>query len=886
MSRWRTLRSWFRTVIFSARVNRDIDDELRFHVEEQIDAGVSAGLPADEARRLAHASLGYPPALVREKCRDQRGVSSVDDLVRDLFHGARLLRRNPGFTTIILATLAIAIGATVTVFSIVDAWLLRPLNFPEAEQLVIGFAARPERPSEPAVWLPYRAYLGWKDRSRSFASVSAAFVRDVTLTRLTDAHTLLGLNVSPEFFRTFGVGPLLGRTLSEQDVTGPDAVVLSYGLWQRQFGGATNVIGMPVTLSGLLHQIVGVMPHDFETRVLDMRFEFWAPLRPGQAGYEPSGVGPVAVIGRLQKGVTIEAARFELADITRDTESTYRLNFNRFVVNLTSLQADNTRTVRATLLTVSAAVASLMLIAALNVGTLLLGRGLVRMREAAIRAAIGSGRGRLVRQFMAESLLIAVLGGIAGLALAAVAIRLFVAWNPLGTLPANAIQLDVRVLAAACVAMAVATVASGLMPAVHLSHVDPSAALRAGGDRGPAPVPAQRAQAAMLIAQMAGCVVLLVATTLLIRTFVRLQAEPLGFDPSNLWVANVILPNDPFDSGEKRNLYYSQLADRLRALPGVRAIAAGTSPPLSSGAPVTVNTGTEDAVNAPRVSAQEVTTEFFETLKVPVLAGRAFNAGDGAAGATVAILNAPAAQNLFGGPAAALGQRVRFDKEPWREVVGVVGSVRSTFFNTLEWKADPIVYRPAAQAFRSLSNPTATSFGFKLHIRSTSPLTMAEVQNAAVSAGPRVSVTELRTVSEMVSAATKQPAFRMTLLLSFAAISLLLAAIGVYGLVSQAVTQRLREVAIRLALGAEPVGLVATITRRALAAGLAGLALGALASLILGQTLEALLYGVRPRDLVSFFAAALALIAVTAAAATIPALRATKVDPMQVLRGD
>ena len=538
MSRWRTLRSWFRTVVFSARVNRDIDDELRFHVEEQTDAGVSAGLPADEARRLAHASLGYPPALVREKCRDQRGVSSVDDFVRDLFHGARLLRRNPGFTTIILATLAIAIGATVTVFSIVDAWLLRPLNFPEAEQLVIGFAARPERPSEPAVWLPYRAYLGWKDRSRSFASVSAAFVRDGTLTRLTDAHTLLGLNVSPEFFRTFGVGPLLGRTLSEQDVTGPDAVVLSYGLWQRQFGGATNVIGMPVTLSGILHQIVGVMPRDFDTRVLDMRFEFWAPLRPGQAGYEPSGVGPVAVIGRLQKGVTIEAARFELADITRDTESTYRLNFNPFVVNLTSLQADNTRTVRATLLTVSAAVASLMLIAALNVGTLLLGRGLVRMRKAAIRAAIGSGRGRLVRQFMAESLLSAVLGGIAGLALAAVAIRLFVAWSPLGTLPANAIQLDVRVLAAACVAMAVATVASGLMPAVHMSHVDPSAALRAGGDRGPAPVPAQRAQAAMLIAQMAGCVVLLVATTLLIRTFVRLQAEPLGFGPSNLWVPN------------------------------------------------------------------------------------------------------------------------------------------------------------------------------------------------------------------------------------------------------------------------------------------------------------------------------------------------------------
>ena len=575
MSRWRTLSSWFRTVVFRSRINRDIDDELRFHIEEQIEAGVSAGLPPDEARRLAYLSLDAPPALVREACGDQRGVSLLDDFIRDLTHGTRLLRRNPGFSAIVVATLAIAIGATVTVFSFVDAWLFRPLNFPDAERLVIAFAARPERPAEPAVWLPYRVYRECKERSGSFTSVSAAFVRDVTLTTEADAQSLLGLAVTPEFFRTFGVSPLIGRTLSEGDVNGPAAVVLTYGLWQRLFGGANDVIGTAIMLSGQPYEIVGVMPREFETRVLDMRFDFWTPLRRAETGYGPGGAGPVAVIGRLRKGISIGAARSELAAIARESESAYTLNFNRFVVNLASLQVDNTRTVRATLLTVSAAVVSLLLIAAMNVGTLLLGRGLVRMREAAIRAAIGSGRARLVRQFMTESLLIALVGGIAGLALSAAAMRLFVAWNPLGTLPANAIRLDLRALAAAGVAMAATTIVCGLIPALRISNADPHDALRAGGERGPAGAPGQRAQVVMLVAQMAGCVVMLVATTLLIRTFMRLQAEPLGFEPRGLSVANVILPNDPFDSSAKRNLYYGQLADRLLALPGVLAVAAG-----------------------------------------------------------------------------------------------------------------------------------------------------------------------------------------------------------------------------------------------------------------------------------------------------------------------
>jgi predicted permease len=870
-----------------SRIEREINDELRFHVQEEIDTAVQAGLTPDEARRAAYASLGGSPVVVREACRDQRGISFVQDFGRDLTYGARLLRRNPSFATVVLAALGISIGAAVSVFSIVDAWLLRPLNFPDANRLAIAFAARPERPSEPAVWLPFRVYLAWKDRSRSFTSLSAAFYRDVTVTTATDARSALGLSVTPEFFEAFGVSPLLGRTLLEEDVTGPQAIVLSYGFWQREFGGSGTALGDTVMLSGIPHEIVGVMPRNFDVRMLEQpeSCEFWTPFRPGERGYEPDGIGPVAIIGRLRRGTTIEIAQSELAAITRETESNYQLNFNQFLINLSSLQADNTRTVRATLLTVSAAVVCLLLIAAMNVGTLLLGRGLGRMREAAIRIAIGSARSRLLRQFLTESLLISLIGGSAGLALAAVAIRLFVGWNPLGTLPANAIQFDLRVFGAAVFAMGVTTIVCGLVPALRMSTADPNDALRAGGERGPA-TPAQRAQTAMLVAQMAASVVLLVATTLLIRTFARLQSEPLGFEAKNLWVANVILPNDQFDSSEKRNSYYGELADRIRALPGVRAVAAGTSRPLNAGAPVTVNTGPEDSPNAPRISSQEVTTAFFDTLEIPIVAGRAFDERDGAHGSPVVIVNARAARDLFGGPAAAIGRRVRLNREPWREVVGVVGGVRSTFFNTLEWQVNPIVYRPAAQAFTTLSSPTATSFGFNLHIRSDRPLTMADVRHAASSVSQRTAVTEFRPASEMIAEATRQPAFRMTLLVWFAAASLLLAAIGVYGLVSQAVAQRLREIAIRLALGAEPAAVIGTITRRAFVAGVTGLLTGGLAAFMLGNTLETLLYGVQPRDAVSFAAAGATLLAVAAVGAFVPAFRATRIDPAKVLRAD
>ena len=812
----------------------------------------------------------------------------IDDLGRDVAYGFRVLRRNPAFSAVVLATLAAGIGATVTVFSIVDAWLLRPLAFPHADRLVVGLAATRERPAEPAVFLPYRSYLAWKTRSQSFDEVSATFRRSYLMSGSGDATTAMGMAVTEEFFRTFGLAPERGRTLSTADTAGPPAVVLGHGLWQRQFGGADGVVGTHVTLNGVPHEIVGVMPREFDVRLLDQPrgYELWTMFTPGETGYGEGGIGPVAIVGRLREGVTLAAARAELSALHREVEAGYADNFSRFVVHLTTIQGDNTRTVRATLVTVSGAVGCLLLIACMNVGTLLIGRGLARAREAAIRSAIGSGRARLVRQFLTESLLYSAIGGASGTALAFVATRLFAAWNPLDTLPATPIRIDLRVIAFAAVVMAAATVITGLAPALRVGAVDPNEALRAGGERGSSGARSPRVQSALLAAQMAVSVVLLVATTLLVRTFIRLGSEPLGFDTTNLTIAAVALPVDEYDSAAKRNAFTRQLADAIAALPGVQRVAAGTSPPLSSGPPVSVRTGADDSTAPLRISAQDVTADFFDTLGIPVVAGRGFDARDSAASPAVLVVNESAARVMFGSPAAALGRRVRIGPSSWREIVGVVQNTRAAFYNTLEWVTNPVVYLPAPQAFDAIRDPTARSFGVHLHVRTGVPLSMAEIKRVVASLNSRVAVTGVSTASTAIAGATKLPAFRMALVGWFAAASLLLAAIGVYGLVVQSVARRLREIGIHLALGAEASRVLWTIARGTLAAGAAGLVCGSLAAYALANTMKSLLYGVAPTDAWSFAAAGAALLAVSVLAAIVPARRATRIDPAIVLRAD
>jgi len=503
-----------------------------------------------------------------------------------------------------------------------------------------------------------------------------------------------------------------------------------------------------------------------------------------------------------------------------------------------------------------------------------------------LRAAIGSGRGRLVRQFLTESLLFSAIGSASGVALAVVATRLFAAWNPLDTLPATPIRIDLRVIAFAAAVMTIATIVCGVAPALRAAAIDPNEALRSGGERGSTGAATPRMQSLLLATQIGVSVVLLVATTLLVRTFARLQSQPLGFETANLTIASVALPTDEYNSAAKRNAFTRQLGDAIGALPGVERVAAGTSPPLSSGPPVSVRTVADDSAPPLRISAQEVTTEFFATLGIPVVTGRAFDARDSASGPASVILNESAARLVFGSPAAALGTRVRIGFSSWREVVGIVQNTRSAFYNTLEWVTNPVIYLPAPQAFEVIRDPTVSSFGVHMHVRAGRSLSMAEIKRTVASLNARVAVTRVDTGSNAVAEATKLPAFRMALLAWFAAASLVLAAIGVYGLVAQSVARRLREIGIRLALGAGSERVVWTIARGALGSAIAGLLGGSIAAFALANTMKRLLYGVAATDAWSFFSAGLALLAVTALAAVVPALRATRINPVDVLRAE
>jgi putative ABC transport system permease protein len=892
MRRWWSY--WARLIDLArrSRLERDIDDELRFHVESEMEAGVQRGLSEEEARRQAHDSLGGPPLLVREQIHDARRVSLSDEFRADLRQGLRLLRRAPAVTAVVLLTLGVAIGGTVTTFSITDAWLFRPLHFPSADRLVVAFMATAAKPTEPAVWMPYRAYLSWKQSARSFSSVSAAFFRGATWRGASGAKSLVGMRVTPEFFATLGVPALRGRHLTAGDATGSPAVVLSYGFWQRDLGGTTDIVGGTISLSDIIYTVVGIMPPDFDVRLLDRPegAAFWTLFRPGDRGYEPGGMGPVTILGRLAKGVSVQAARAEAAAVMEQAERAYPLNFNqpdgsgnRFVVNLSSLQEDNARTVRSTLLTVLGAAVCLLLIAAMNVGVLLFGQGLKRRNEVAVRHAVGAGRSRLVRQFMTESLVLSIGSSVLALGLAMAALRVFVAANPLGTLPASGVQLDLRAAAVAALAVVITTIVAGLAPALRLSATDLGATLRSG-EGGRTTAPTQRAQRGMLVAQIAVSTVLLVCAALLAKTVFHLRAEPLGFSPDAVEVAEVALPLTPFDSNAARNGFYDALADRLRARPGVRAVAAATLPPLAGGEFTTVRLGADNTTIAPHMSAPSVTPAYFDTLSIPLVAGRHFDRRDTAEGRPVVVLNALAAAQLFGDGYKAVGQRVRLGDDSWCEVVGVVGNVRTTFFNTLEWQTAPVVYRPAAQSLSQPPDPEATHLTLWVHIRADRPLSADDVRGAALAAGPRAAVLSVQPVPDMVANATRQPAFRMTLLLWFCGASLLLAGMGIYGIVAQAVTERLREIAIRVALGAQPRALTLSFVRQALAAGVSGLVIGVVLSMMFARLLASMLYSVPIGDVSSLLAAALLMLAVTGVAAWVPALRATRVPAVHVLR--
>ncbi|HTA70846.1 MAG TPA: ABC transporter permease [Bryobacteraceae bacterium] len=805
----------------------------------------------------------------------------------DLKYTVRMLRRNPAFALVVVLLLALGIGLTTAMFSVLDAWLLEPLHFPQAERLAIILKSQLATPTEPNIFVSYRDWEELAKQSRSFTGLAAVFWRSFEADP-GSGDDVFGMIATANLFDVLQTTAERGRAFRLEDANGPPVAVIGHQLWQERFGGARDIIGKVLRVSAKSYRIIGVMPPSFGIRIIDQAADtqFYALIQGDERLYSAGGAGPVAAIGRLKPGVTIQSAQQELAAIQRILDQRYPDNPKGFTILATNLQRDNTRNVRASLWLATAAVAFVLLIVCANVGSLLLGHGLRRQREMAVRAALGGGRGRIVRQLLTESALIAMLGGGAGVALAYAALRIFVAVNPFGRTPPNPIALDWRALMFTLLATVVCTLACGLAPAVQAARANLNEIIKASGRGLTGGRGALRARAALVVGQVALSLVLLVGATLMIETLAHLESHPLGFRIQDISVAEVNIPRGHFAGAASTQLLYDRLADKLKTLPGVEAEALSDMGPLSSGFAKRFSIEGQPEVKdelGPKAGHQAVTPGYFATLGIPISAGRSFTGHDDEKSARVAIVNQTAARRWFAGRGA-VGARLRLqDDHEWRTVVGVAGDTSSVFYNTVDWLTEPRIILPMKQTGGDSASPVTRQVFALVRGR---PITAETARSLLKSIDPALRPGRVREMRQVIAEAVRQPALRTRLLGTFAALSLLLAAIGIYGVMAQSVVQRTEEIGVRVALGAQTADLVRLVVGQGLRLAAIGIAAGVLAAMFATRILASLLYGVKPADPLPIIVAALALLAAVLLASLIPARTAAAVDPLLALRRD
>ena len=805
----------------------------------------------------------------------------------DVRFGLRVLSKNPGFLVTTALTLALGIGANIFAFSVVDAWLLRPLHFKQPDRLVLILKSTLNRPSEPAVFLGYRDYEAWKRESYSFDRLAGAFWRNFIRTGVPEPQELPGMVVTEDFFETLGVPPQIGRTFDARDLEGPPVVVLSHNLWQSQFGSSPGVISKSVILNGQTFQILGVMPSDFDFRILNQPnpSAAWVLLQPGERGYDLNSAGPIAAIGRLKSGVSTQGAQAELSNIQREVDSHYPDNPKGYKILVSGLQADNTRTVRASLFTLTATVGLVLLIACTNLSSLLSSRGMNRQREMAIRAALGSGRALLARQLLTENGLLALLGSSLGVLIAYAAARTFVAWNPLGALPPNPIAINLRVLLFAAGLTVMTTLLFGLAPALQASRTDLSTVLRerAGASQSHR---SHRIHNALVIGEIGLSLVILVAASLVTQTLAHLQSVPLGFRTKGLTSLTLLLPEPIYSQDNRLAAFTEQVIEGLKRVPGITEAGATTMPLLSFGLRSDlVVQGEAPSEKKPEhtVDLQVVTPGYFSALRTTLLRGRFFSPTDDRGGENVVIVNEAAASLFHGDP---LGMQVRLsENDPGRIVVGIVANTLSMFYNKVAWETRPRIFMPFKQA------AAAKSFGpvghdLFVYVQGDNQLSFAELRHSVSSVNPNVAVSKIEPLEREVETQFNNTGLRAMVLSGFGLIALALAAIGIYGIVSQSVIHRTREIGIRVALGAQPRHVLGSVLMQGLELGSAGIALGTIGGFALSRTMTSLLYGVTPQDPFTFAAIAVLLAVVVFLACYVPARRAIRIDPIATIRSE
>ena len=800
----------------------------------------------------------------------------LEDLIRDITHTVRGFRRTPGFALAVVLTLALGVGGNTAIFSVVDQVLLRPLPYPEGEQLVRVYESRLNAPNpnarfsngvSPANW------LDWQARSQTLSSMGVWFNMARTITGEGEPERLNGQYVSWEFFPTLGVKPLLGRTLTSDDdrPNAPQVAVLSHGLWQRRFGGNANVVGRIIQLDDTPFTIVGVMPPGF--RFIQQDIDFWAAfgLDRNLPWREMAGRF-TDVVARIAPGATLVSAEAEMRTIASALAATHPFNKDHSVV-LVPLREELTGRVQRSLVVLYAAVGVLLAIACVNVANLLLARSAARRREIAIRTALGAGRLPIVRQFLVESLILAIGGGLLGLALARGSLDALLAFSPAGLLNVSELAIDRRVLGYALGLSILTGIIVGLMPAVSIVKRTFVAHISESGHR---VTQSARLRRTLVVAQVAMTIVLLCAAGLLVRTVMALNGARGGIDRRNLLTMAVALPNTRYTPERTRD-FVRQALDAMRSLPGVEFAAAGNSLPIigaARGGTGFHRLGTPQTApnRSPITIVRVVTPGYFRTLRIPVVRGREFTDGDAAAGFIVNETFARAYLENLDPLATSISVRMQREN-PYLRIVGVVGDVPS---GSVRGETSPTVY---------YSHRQMPEQSMSFLIRTTQPAALSgRAVDTLHGLDANLAVTSVRTLETALTESIARERLNALVSATFGLSGLLLAALGLYGLLAYFVTERTKEIGIRISLGAPLGRLTASVVGNGLRLVAVGSFVGFGASLLLGRWLESLLFGVRPYDAATY-ATVLALIClVTALASYVPARRAAGVEPLAALR--
>ena len=884
---WNRLRVLYSRIggLFSGRrPAQEFERELESHLAMLIEENLRRGMPPAEAERAARIRLGGLTQL-KETNRELRGLPFIETFLQDARYAWRMLRKNPGFTAVAVLTLALGIGANTAIFSVVYAVLLKPLPYAHPEQLVTAFQANTEE-GVPEDGVSYPNFEEWRAQNHVFSELAGITAHQLTLTGRGEPSVVDTSVVTPEHFALLDVKPLHGRVFfpAEGKQGAPPVVIISENLWRGTLGADPRILGSSIILDKRPFTVVGIMPAGFRSPFIETKQEVWIPLvqDPLFGSWMARRAGHwLPVFGRLKPGVSIAQAQAEMDAISDRLAREFPAENKGWTVRLVPLQKEIVGDVRTALLVLLGAVGLVLLIACANIANLLLTRATSRSKEIAVRTALGAGRARIIRQLLSETAVLGLLGGIIGIALAYAGVQVLGSLMPENLPRLNPIRVDNFVLAFALVLSAIASVAFGLVPAIFSANSNIQGSLRDGGGRSGESLNRRRARSFLAAAEISLAMVLLVAAGLLLRSFSKLTSVSPGFETHSIVKAEVSLPQFQYSTPPQWIAFSDKLLAQVQAQPGMQDTAVAVPLPIVNGK---INLGF-DIVGAPPASAAEsrladyasVSPEYLRVMGIPLLAGRFFNQQDILSAPRVSVISKTFAQRYFPNQDP-IGKRLNFGFPPnpdvEREIVGIVGDVRDV---SLGEAPGPMMYVPFAQA---------PFWGANLVVKSTlsTSAVAAAIRQEVQNIDRDLPVTDVAKLPDLIDASVSQQRFRTFLLGLFAAMALILAATGIFGVIAYSVACRTNEIGIRLALGASRSAILRMILRETLLLTLAGLLVGIPCALAASHFVGHLLFGVSANDPVTLAAVAFTLAAVAAFAGFLPARRAMRVDPVIALR--